>query len=241
MGISTHLVHREARMYNLCMEVGKMELVRTVIIYLCGAAALVLMLHYLIMYLNYRRNARVEDGKKARLLNDQNGRTGQLYRFGIRKASGVACEAIAVHNARLLMGMESSLADVIKETQKKFAPMFFGVFGTDPFALGRVLRGMGFEPERVEKNGLDKDGTYILSFWNDRRKIKGLHTVCMLREGEKAVTFNLRGNGTVSLIPPEKYAEHYICGWYIGVNKMKYAVPSVPMSALTDEKKDEKW
>ena len=172
--------------------------------------------HFLLRSLNYRHNLRNEKpGTSGRLIGDQNGKTGEDYRFGLVKARGVACEVIAIHNAKLLLGMDSDLTTTIRDAQNVFAPVLFGILGTDVYAIGRILRREKVPYERVGRGGMERDGVYIVSFWNSGNPFDGIHTVCFLKGSEGHVSFN-QGRGLISLVPPSVYARRFICAYYLG-------------------------
>ena len=67
---------------------------------------------------NYRHNSRVDNNKSTttrnKIINDQNGTTGKNFNYGVRKAEKNGCEPIALHNAKVLTGKESTLSDTMK-------------------------------------------------------------------------------------------------------------------------------
>ena len=85
----------------------------------------------------------------------------------------------------------------------------FGVFGSDPLAIGSVLRNEGISYTRVRLDEMDKPGTYIISFWNTPQ----IHTVAVSYDGGSYTTYNFKGYEEV---PPSNYASRYICGYYLG-------------------------
>ncbi len=150
-----------------------------------------------------------------RLVNDQNGATGSLFEYGAFHASWNACEAIAVHNAKVLNGLESSLSDAIKAFQSAGAMLLRGALGSNPYAIGRVLKNEGLECERVRLSEITNKGTYIISFWNSKAPWRGLHTVALSGNGRTLTAYNLRGDGKSCPIALSDYARHYICGYRI--------------------------
>lgn len=88
-----------------------------------------------------------------------------------------------------------------------------GIFGSDPLAIGSVLRNEGISYTRVRLDEMDKPGTYIISSWNDKPLKNGLHTVAVSYNGSSYTTYNI---GDDKYSPPSAYAQDYICGYYLG-------------------------
>lgn len=168
---------------------------------------------------NRRRNEAVDRDPsrttKNRLINDQYAATGTQFSYGIHAARKNACETIAVHNAKVLLGRNSTLSQTMADFQSAGAMIGYGLFGSNPRAIGRVLRRSGIAYERVSLADMTRQGVYILSFWNDRAPWGGLHTVAVRYDGKRYTTYNLKGRGEVTYLPPAVYARHFICGYYL--------------------------
>ena len=168
---------------------------------------------------NRRRNEAVDrdplSTTKNRLINDQYAATGTRFSYGIHAARKNACEVIAVHNAKVLLGRESTLSQTMADFQAAGAMIGYGLFGSNPRAIGRVLRRSGIAYERVNLSGLTRRGVYIISFWNDHAPWGGLHTVAVCYDGKHYTTYNLKGRGEVTSLPPAVYARRFICGYYL--------------------------
>ena len=173
----------------------------------------------LISKLNSKHNSAVDDDPatttKNQIINDQNGATGNNFEYGMYSASWNACETIAVHNAKILKGMDSSLSETMKDFQSAGAMIEFGYFGSNPYAIGRVLKKEGIEYSRVGLNEMSQNGTYIISFWNEGAPWNGLHTVAVSYDGSNYTAYNLYGDGQQHLISLSDYQGRYICGYYI--------------------------
>ena len=189
------------------------------IIILLAAAALFIAGYGLISKLNYVSNARAELdpalSTEGRIVNDQNGARGRAFRYGLYPASHNACEVIAVHNAKLLLGLASSLPDTVMSFQSSFAMIGFGLIGSDVFAIGRVLRHEGIGHTRIGADGITRQGTYVISYWTGRPILSTLHTVAVSYDGERCTTYNRSGHGATSHMPPSDYAAHFVCGYYL--------------------------
>lgn len=172
---------------------------------------------------NYLENLSLENSRlstRNKLINDQGGVTGRRYSFGFRRAGYNACEAIAIHNALLLLGRRSTLSRVIFDVQRSGAMWRLGEWGSDPCRLGGVLKSRYgirtahfFNPYQHLK-----DGVYIISYWNTPNKLAGgLHTVAMsVMDGcarvfnDDFITFSERVYVSDRL--PERYRDGFIVG-----------------------------
>ena len=173
--------------------------------------------------MNYINNAKVDRNKKTttqnRLINDQNDTsgTGGNFRYGLYSASNNACETIAVHNAKVLKGINSNLSSTMMNFQMANAMIEpTGYLGSNPYSIGRVLSNSGIKYSRVGLNEMTKDGVYIISYWNGTPCMSSLHTVAVEYNGISYFTYNLSGWGDVSSDDPSTYASKYICGYYLG-------------------------
>ena len=149
------------------------------------------------------------------IVNDQNGKRGESFVYGDYPASHNACEAIAVHNARVLLGQTSTLTDTIALFQDLGAMIFRGFFGSNVYRIGRVLKSLGMRYRKVKLKRMTLPGIYIISFWNKRPLKNGLHTVTVVYDGKKYVTYNLFGNGVAGREDPKNYAKKFIVGYYL--------------------------
>ena len=174
------------------------------------------------MYKNIN-NAKVDRNKKTttqnRLINDQNDTsgTGGNFRYGLYSASHNACETIAVHNAKVLKGINSNLSSTMMNFQMANAMIEpTGYLGSNPYSIGRVLSNSGIKYSRVGLNEMTEPGTYIISFWNDGAPWKGLHTVAVSCIGNSYIAYNRYGDGEQYLLNLSDYTDSYICGYYLG-------------------------
>ena len=168
---------------------------------------------------NYTHNSKVDSNPSTsthnRLINDQNGTTGNSFKYGNYSASWNGCETIAVHNAKVLNGIDSTLSNTMNDFQDAGAMIGFGALGSNPYAIGRVLDNEGIGYSRVGLDDITQEGTYIISFWNDNAPCNGLHTVAVSYDGANYTTYNLYGRGNTSTKSPYIYANNYICGYYL--------------------------
>ena len=170
--------------------------------------------------MNYVRNTQVDKNKTTttqnKLINDQNNKSGigGNFRYGFYPASHNACETIAVHNAKVLKGINSNLSSTMLEFQKSQAMVGGGFLGSNPYSIGKVLNNSGISYSRVGLNEMTEPGTYIISYWNGTPCMSSLHTVAVDYNGISYFTYNLEDG--VSYKDPSEYASNYICGYYLG-------------------------
>ena len=154
------------------------------------------------------------DGKSAFYIPEDtpNSPVIEQFTYGIPSASYNGCETIAVHNAKVLLGMDSTLSDTMEAFQDANAMLACGAFGSDPFSIGYVLQNEGIAYTRVRLDALDKPGTYIISFWTGQ-----IHTVAMTYDGSNYATYNRSTYASEAESgDPHEYASRYICGYYLG-------------------------
>ena len=97
-----------------------------------------------------------------RIVCDQNGARGNSFVYGKYPAHHNACEAIAVHNAKVLLKIPSTLSETIARFQTLHVMIFMGFFGSNVFKIGRVLKSYGIKYKRFyRKKHLKKQGMFI--------------------------------------------------------------------------------
>ena len=116
---------------------------------------------------------------------------------------------VYVGHKKVLLGIDSTLVDTMEDFQAANAMSLFGIFGSWPSKIGKVLQNEGIGYTTVRLDEMDKPGTYIISFWNGPQ----IHTVAVSNSGEGYTTYNFYGNENNL---PANYAYNYICGYYLG-------------------------
>jgi 8-oxo-dGTP diphosphatase len=177
---------------------------------------------YIIGYLlitaaNYRHNKKIEKSipSENKLINDQNGAVGQSYRYGLYKARHNACEAISVHNIKVIFGIKSTLYETINQFQLSGLMVGWGFFGSNVLLTGLMLKKSRLKYIRIKSIELNQPGKYIISYWNPGAPWKGIHTVAFETDGVIYKTYNLHGSGNISVENPKDYASNYIIGYRI--------------------------
>lgn len=154
--------------------------------------------------------------EKPQYIFGQGSLKGQ--RLYCAKANLTACEVVSVYNAMIRLGKGVSYGRVKREflRQGALTLFFLGFFGGNPYSVGRVLKGMGLSYEKVTPEKTDREGTYVISFWNGRRD-PSLHTVMCVRDGGKFSAYNLHSNDRCPrAFNVKEYGELFIRGYYLG-------------------------
>ena len=153
---------------------------------------------------------------RDRVVCDQNGLRGRRFVYGDYPARHNACEVIAVHNARVILGFHSALSETVTLFHGLRAMIFHGFFGSNVYKTGKVLTALGIPYEKIRLKKMTRRGLYIISYWNEKPLKNGIHTVTVLFDGNRYTTYNLHGNGIVSREDPRQYAKRFIVGYYLG-------------------------
>lgn len=149
---------------------------------------------------NRRANQALEPMLPRGPLNGQ--RLGALGRFRLGRSSyGFSgCEVIAVYNACRLLGRTHTLSQVGYRCECLSLPMLWGFWGSDPYALWKLMEACGLKWERLESLARAEqagDGVFILSFWNRAgNPFHGIHTVAVRRREGRCWVYNRYNNST---------------------------------------------
>ena len=136
------------------------------------------------------------------------------FMYGKYHAYWNACETIAIHNAKVLLGMDSTLSQTMLDCQNAGIMIGNGFFGSNPLGIGRVLRGYGIPYSLVRPRSMTEPGVYIISYWNGFPLLSSLHTVAVQYDGSEYMAYNV-ANGTAP-IDPSSYGWRFIIGYYLG-------------------------
>ena len=192
--------------------------ITAIVITVVATVTAVVAKNHMIAQKNKKANSKVDSNSKTttknKLINDQNGDTGENFKYGRYSASWNACETIAVHNAKVLNGIESSLSETMYDFQMAGAMPLYGVLGSNPYAIGTVLNKSNIDYSRVGLDEITNPGTYIISYWTGPFP-SSIHTVAISYDGSVYTTYNLYGDNKTYNDNPTDYAERYICGYYL--------------------------
>ena len=127
------------------------------------------------------------------------------------------CSMIAVNNALVLMGCETSMADIIKTFQENEVAvgnnLLGGIWGSNPYTLTKVFDEYNIEYERVTSDELTEDGIYIIAYWNGMEYSDSAHFVTVEVKNGYTTTYNQK-TGT-DFRKPSAYLKEkpYITGY----------------------------
>ena len=157
---------------------------------------------------------------KNKIINEQNIETSNISKLSLSGTTmdNNGCEVIAVNNALKLMGQETSMANLVKQFQKNNIVicdfLIKGFLGSNPYSIGRALKNNQIKYDVISLDELNEKGLYIVSYWNSLEYTSMLHTVTLRSDGNgNYITYNLHGNGNVSLKHPSEYIDSYIIGY----------------------------
>ena len=169
---------------------------------------------------NYKVNSKTDSNEKTTTKNSiiykQNELTEDKFVYGNYPASYNSCEAIAVHNAKVLLRKDSTLSETIRDIQETGAMFPHGELGTNPLAIGMVLDGYDMSYTTVGLNSLEQTGVYIISYWTEEPFKSSVHTVAVYYSGSVYSTYNKASEKMIYYGHPSAYAENYLCGYYLG-------------------------
>ena len=135
-------------------------------------------------------------------------------KYGLFPMSFNGCEVIAVFNALELAGFGPDLDRLISLFKSLHLMLWWGLWGSNVFALGRVFEKLGIPVRRVKLHEFSDDGIYIVSFWNRWAPFHGIHTVVTRIKDGRPETFNIYKNAGKLSIGPGKYAgRRFITGY----------------------------
>lgn len=143
------------------------------------------------------------------LMNGQSLGAVSGMKFGLGTIGKCGCEVIAVYNMLLLSGMPQPFPKVAA-CMRKYA-MLFGLWGTNPFVLGRCMRKFGLEPKKLRRpddvrRALEAGNRCIYVYWTKRRLFSAIHTVCMERKQGRLYVYNAYNRvGHAYVTTPDAY------------------------------------
>ena len=135
----------------------------------------------------------------ADLIDSQGyGEKTDYLRIGVSTVGYSGCEAIAVYNAKILLGhSDVSLAKVIADFEEEGAvvlqeSVINGLLGGNPYSMSRVLERNGLQYSSIDSfNDIEEPGIYIVSFWNTHWVGGELHTITIeVKENGEVQCYN---------------------------------------------------
>ena len=144
--------------------------------------------------------------------NQKDPSIAKNYDYGLANAGHNGCEIIAIHNAKVALGVNSSFAITARDVQKVGGMFAWGMLGSIPGRIGKALAKSGLKYQSVAVNEMYKQGIYIISYWTDKNSI---HTIMIEYDGKKYTPHNYWNKPIPidTLIPD--WVSGYICGYYV--------------------------
>lgn len=135
---------------------------------------------------NYEKNKKIEkevlrnQGKEKYITNQS--KLTEL-RFGTSNMGNAGCELIAIYNAILLKeGKKISLSKLIYQCEISGYTALTGQWGTNPYRIGKLITKSGMNYTAIKSRfnlKMKKGGVFIVSFWNSKNILKGIHTIAI--------------------------------------------------------------
>ena len=119
-------------------------------------------------------------------------------RYGFRSSAATGCGWIAVHNALLLMGLESNPKELIRRFERSF-PILNGTFGTFLPDIVRFFKKQGFDVQlRFLKSRFDllvenSEVCVMFYFWYYKYSV-GAHFVTLHKKDGRVLGYNTYKN-----------------------------------------------
>lgn len=140
---------------------------------------------------NYKYNCRIYDESQyGRMINGQAVDYVSGMRYGLCNMSFNGCEVIAVHNALVYLEKAYPVYEVASYMER--FRMLAGIFGCNPFRIGRALNHFGIEYVRSGKTECSE--IFIVSFWTGRRFLSSVHTVFCVCRNNVLTVYNRYNN-----------------------------------------------
>ncbi len=153
---------------------------------------------------NYLNNLRLErEGFKdenfikevlveGKYINRQHIELFEHMRLGVATLNHTGCECIATYNAMVSLGNKQDLSNIVRYYDAD-SLMARGVFGTNPYEIPKYFSTMGYDVyvtddvKTFDDNYLKDSDTIIISYTTGDgvMGISMVHTVCVVKEGEK--------------------------------------------------------
>ena len=109
------------------------------------------------------------------------GRVADL-RYGLCRMSFNGCEVIAVYNALVYTGKTAVLTDVARHMERY--RMLMGIFGCDPYKIGKALEHFGVSGRRVKNT----DGAQVFNRYNNSEGAELFRSVSEAAGGHRIIT-----------------------------------------------------
>ena len=167
---------------------------------------------------NYADNIAAEEKNPTfgTLINNQNSFKDGSFKMGSYNASYNGCGAIALHNAKVLLGIDSTLTETINDIHLSKALKYGGILGIDPRDIGTVLFNSGIDYSLLWQKDFSKKGVYIIEYFHSKNIFDGAHFVTFVYDGKNYTTYNLKCDGDIYIGDPNNYIGAFALGYYLG-------------------------
>ena len=174
---------------------------------------------------NYSHNIKIDSNPKTSTRNQMiNGQRIGIYSgfaYGVRSDGGNTCAAVAIHNVRVYLRMESTLSQAIYDVQKCGGMRLLGALGTYPGRVDTVLDYCGIRYTAIKGTyDMTEKGMYIISYYVRGKITNGIHTIAVEYDGTSYIAYNRYSNREYAMrINIEDFSDWLICGFYVGKTK----------------------
>lgn len=124
-------------------------------------------------------------------INGQALGTVSRLKFGLCRLGYNGCGCIAVYNALVFLGRRIPLHQIVRSMERY--RLFFGMFGFNPYRIGRILTQFGISFTRSDPP--ENSDAFIISYRTRKGIFSPVHTVFCVREDDGVTVFN-RYNGS---------------------------------------------
>ena len=175
-------------------------------------------INFIVGIVNRIKNSKADEDPstttKNKIVNDQAETTGENFEYGFFKTSWNGCGPIAVHNAKVIKGIDSSLSETISDFQMVNAMLLGGALGSNPYFIGWVLRYEGIEYYRVSgTENMTLYGTYIVTYWTQHNTV---HNIALSYTSKGCIAYNVNGGGkSTPNFNLNDISEGFMCGYYL--------------------------
>ena len=168
---------------------------------------------------NYINNSRLDANNETTtldtIIDNQNSKQIEAFRYGNYDAGYNGCEVIAVHNIKCMLGISSTFSDTCLTFQNEWAMWMFGWLGSNPKKIGKVLSREGISYEKVDFEDIGS-GMYIISYWTDISKaLSPIHTIAVYYEEGKYYAYNYGNKPGAEEFNLNEYKKSFYSGYKI--------------------------
>ena len=158
---------------------------------------------------DFVKTSELIDETSNKLLDSQN----YDYDYGYGNIKDQGCGVVAVHNAKVMLGIPSSLPETAHDMEDLGILLMGGLLGTNPWGIAIALDYYDIDYSTVSLDRMTKPGVYIVSYFH-KNPFNGAHNVAVIYNGETYDSYNV--NATPGCHPRE-YTGVILAIYYLGV------------------------